>query len=413
MTTTAPDTVLTETEARVLGLITEESIVRLTSELVAAGGENPGGTEAQTVSVLRAACETHGFVTTVTEVAAGRPNLVATLPGGTAVDGTAPGLMFLGHSDVVPAGEGWSRDPFDPVRVGDRLIGRGATDMKGGLAAIVLALAAIKQAGVTLAGPATLVCTVDEEDLGLGIRALVANTPTAGIGSWAACVVAEPTDLQTVIGCRGDAYIELTVQGKSAHSGRPSDGRNAISAASKIIALILADHARLQDNQDDLLGAGSWNVGRIEGGDGTSMVAADCRVWIDRRLMPGESPHEIVAALAAEVTAAGIDSDGITVSFEVTMDMPGFRTRAQDPIVAATVAATRLAGGESTINGWSAACDGGFIDRDFGIPTIVFGPGELNNQAHQIDESVSVTELLVAARTYALLCLRIVGEAAL
>lgn len=402
------ETGLSETEARVLALITEESIVELASALIAAAGENPGGTEDATVAVLCAACEEHGFATARTEVAPGRPNLVATLPGG-----TAPGLMFLGHSDVVPAGEGWSRDPFAPSRTGDRLIGRGSTDMKGGLAAIVLALAAIKEAGVTLAGPATLVCTVDEEDLGLGIRALTAAaTAAGGIGDFSACVVAEPTDLQTVIGCRGDAYIELTVQGKSAHSGRPADGRNAISAASKIIALILADHARLQASQDDLLGAGSWNVGRIEGGDGTSMVAAECRVWIDRRLMPGENPHEIVAALAAQVRAAGIDSNGITVNFEVTMEMPGFRTSALDPIVAQAVAATAQAGGgESTIGGWSAACDGGFIDREFGIPTIVFGPGDLNHQAHQIDESVSVTELVVAARVYALLCLRLVGEA--
>jgi acetylornithine deacetylase len=392
----------------VLSLITEESIVELTSALIAAAGENPGGTEGETVSVLHAACAAHGFATDITDVAPGRPNLVATLPGG-----SAPGLLFLGHSDVVPAGEGWSLDPFTPSRTGDRLIGRGATDMKGGLAAIVLALAAIKEADVTLAGPATLICTVDEEDLGLGIRALTKSAQPEGIGDFTACVVAEPTDLQTVIGCRGDAYIELTVQGRSAHSGRPSDGRNAISAASKIIALILADHARLQANQDALLGAGSWNIGRIEGGDGTSMVAADCRVWIDRRLMPGENAHEIVAALAAQVRHEKIDSDGIVVTFEVTMEMPGFRTGAQSSVVAATVAATAQAGGgESTIGGWSAACDGGFIDREFGIPTIVFGPGDLNHQAHQIDESVSVTELVVAARVYALLCLRLVGEAA-
>ncbi|TFD65333.1 M20 family metallopeptidase [Cryobacterium ruanii] len=407
MTRTATDAVLTESETRVLALLSEKRIVALASALIAAAGENPGGTEDATVAVLRAACDAHGIVTAETEVAPGRPNLVATLAGG-----AAPGLMFLGHSDVVPAGEGWSWDPFTPFRTGDRLFGRGSSDMKGGLAAIVLALAAIKEADVTLAGPATLFCTVDEEDLGLGIRALTAAaTAAAGIGSFTACVVAEPTGLQTVIGCRGDAYIELTVQGKSAHSGRPSDGRNAISAASKIIALILADHARLQASQDDLLGAGSWNVGRIEGGDGTSMVAADCRVWIDRRLMPGENPHEIVAALAAQVTAAGIDGGGITVTFEVTMEMPGFRTSALDPVVAQAVAATAQAGGgESTIGGWSAACDGGFIDREFGVSTIVFGPGDLNRQAHQIDESVSVTELLVAARVYALLCLRLVGE---
>jgi succinyl-diaminopimelate desuccinylase len=390
---------LTEAEEQVLSLITEDALVELTSALVAAGGENPGGTEHETVSVLHGACASHGFDVQVTEVAPGRPNLVATLDAG-----PGQGVMFLGHSDVVPAGDGWSRDPFAPERIGDRLYGRGSTDMKGGLAAVVVAMAALKEAGAELAGPVQLVCTVDEEDLGIGVRALTAGGPT---GEFAACVVAEPTDLETVIGCRGDSYLELTVTGKSAHSGRPADGRNAVDAASRIMGLIAEDHRRMQEDLDPLLGAGTWNIGRIEGGHGTSMVAAECRVWIDRRLMPGEDPQEIVAALSRQVSAAGIDTDGIAVDFQVTMEMPGFRTPADHPLVARAVTAVADAGGgTSAVGGWTAACDGGFIARDFGIPTIVLGPGGLNDQAHQVDESVSVAEIVAAARAYALICLR-------
>lgn len=393
---------LTETEARVLSLIDEDSLVNLTSALIAAGGENPGGTEQCTVNVLSRACEAYGLDVSTVEVAPGRPNLSATLPGG-----GRPGVMFLGHSDVVPAGDGWNHGPFNPVREGDRLYGRGSTDMKGGLAAVVLAMAALKNSGVTLSGPVRLACTVDEEDLGIGIRALTAAGPD---GNFDACVVAEPTDLETVIGCRGDSYIEMTVTGKSAHSGRPADGRNAISAAAKVIALVLEDHARLNSVQDELLGAGSWNIGTIDGGTGVSMVAARCRVGIDRRLMPDEDPEALVEELARRVRAAGIDEDGIAVSFEVTMAMPGFRTAAEHPLVDQSVKAIRDAGGgDSRIGGWTAACDGGFISRDFGIPTIVMGPGGLNDQAHQVNESVSVSELTAAARAYALICLRMLN----
>jgi acetylornithine deacetylase len=278
--------------------------------------------------------------------------------------------------------------------------------MKGGLAAVLIALKALKDAGAELPGNAALACTVDEEDLGIGIRAYTAAARADPSFPYAACVVAEPTDLETVVGCRGDSYIELKVTGKSAHSGRPADGRNAVDAAVKILELVRGDHTRLQADQDPLLGAGSWNIGLISGGTGTSMVAAKCGVSLDRRLMPDEDAHLILDKLRSQISEAGIDSDGISVEAEVTMEMPGFRTAATHPLVANSVAALADAGVSSTISGWTAACDGGFIARDLGIPAIVMGPGGLNDQAHQVNESVSIAELVAAARAYALMCLR-------
>lgn len=385
-------------EDAVLDLISESELVALAADLVAAGGENPGGTEAATVEVLVDFARSAGLDVSVLEVAPGRPNLTAVLPGG-----TEPGLLFLGHSDVVPAGEGWDRPPFEPYVRDGRLVGRGATDMKGGLAAVLVALRALRTAGVELPGPMGLACTVDEEDLGLGIRAY---TAAGGRFPYSACVVAEPTDLETVVACRGDSYLELTVTGRSAHSGRPADGRNAIDAAARILELVRQDHNRLQSSPDPLLGAGSWNAGLIRGGTGTSMVADSCSLSLDRRLMPGEDPQAILAALLAGIRAAGIDGDGIAVAAEVTMEMPGFRTSPDHPLVSGAVAALAEVGMDSAVTGWSAACDGGFIARDFGVPVIVLGPGGLNDQAHQVNESVSVAELVAAARAYALMCLR-------
>ncbi|GAB4097969.1 M20 family metallopeptidase [Sinomonas halotolerans] len=385
-------------EDRVLALITEDELVSLTEALVAAGGENPGGTEEATVAVLEAFCLGAGLETLAEEAAPGRPNLTAVLRGG-----DRPGLLFLGHSDVVPAGEGWDRPPFEPYVRDGRLFGRGATDMKGGLAAVAVALKALKAAGVDLPGDITLACTVDEEDLGIGIRAYT----RAHLGErFSGCVVAEPTDLGTVVGCRGDSYIDVTVHGRSAHSGRPADGLNAIDAAARIIALVREDHERLQQDQDALLGAGSWNVGLIEGGTGTSMVAGECRLSLDRRLMPDDNAARILESLRERIAEAGLERDGFAVSAAVTMEMPGFRTPEDHPLVADAVAALSDCGVASGIGGWTAACDGGFIARDFGVPTIVMGPGGLNDQAHQVNESVSIAELVAAARAYALLCLR-------
>lgn len=388
-------------EDRVLGLISEADLVALTTALVAAGGENPGGTEEATVQVLTEFSRAAGLDVATETVAEGRPNFTAVLPGG-----SMPGMLFLGHSDVVPAGTGWERPPFEPYIRDGRLFGRGSTDMKGGLAAVLIALKALKAAGIELPFNAALACTVDEEDLGIGIRAYTASAAADPAFSYSACVVAEPTDLETVIGCRGDSYIELKVTGKSAHSGRPADGRNAIDAAARILELVRKDHALLQEKQDPLLGAGTWNIGLIQGGTGTSMVAAECTVSLDRRLMPHDDAQQILDRLLAQVREAGIDTDGISVSARVTMEMPGFRTPEDHPLVSNSVAALADAGVDSAIRGWTAACDGGFVVRDLGVPAIVMGPGGLNDQAHQVNESVSIAEIVAAARAYALLCLR-------
>jgi acetylornithine deacetylase len=392
-------------EEKVLDLISEADLVTLTTALVAAAGENPGGTEEATVEVLKSFSRGAGLEVSTQAVVPGRPNFTAVLPGG-----ARPGLLFLGHSDVVPAGTGWERPAFEPYVRDGRLFGRGSTDMKGGLAAVLIALKALKDAGAELPGTAALACTVDEEDLGIGIRAYTQAALANSGYSYSGCVVAEPTDLETVIGCRGDSYIELKVSGKSAHSGRPTDGRNAIDAAARILDVVRADNARLQLDQDPLLGAGSWNTGLIRGGTGTSMVAAECTVSLDRRLLPDDDAQLILDRLRGQISDAGIDTDGISVEAEVTMVMPGFRTAGDHPLVANCVAALADAGVNSAVTGWTAACDGGFIARDLGIPAIVMGPGGLNDQAHQVNESVSIAELVAAARAYALMCLRHVAN---
>ncbi|MXP19818.1 ArgE/DapE family deacylase [Gordonia sp. HNM0687] len=395
---------LSEAEAGVLSHINADTVAMLTASLVEASSENPGGTEAAAVDVLEKACRSAGFSVTTREVAPGRPNLVATMAAG---DG--PGLMLLGHSDVVPAGPGWSADPYRARYADGRLYGRGATDMKGGLAAAVVAMQALSHAaayGAELTGPVQLVCTVDEEEHGIGVRDFVAQQPDH---EFAGCIVAEPTELEVVRGCRGASYIEIDITGHAAHSGRPADGRSAINAAASIIDLIRFDHEQLAMTADDLLGSGTWNVGTIAGGQGISVVAPTCNLGIDRRLMPDEDAHRIAAELRQAISQDGIDTDGVSVDVRVTMEMPGFATDESHPLVSTTVGAITDAGATTSVGGWSAACDGGFVSRDLGIPSIVCGPGEIHSQAHQPDESVAIADLETAARAYALTALRLLS----
>jgi acetylornithine deacetylase len=392
---------LTDDERRVLDRIEEGELVELTRRLVRAPGQNPPGEEAATAAALAEACRGHGLAVEVADVAPGRPNLRAVVEGG-----AGPSLLLLGHTDVVPVGDGWTVDPFGGEVRDGRLYGRGSTDMKGGLAACVVAMAALRRAGVALSGPVEVAALVDEEEHGLGIRRYVAENAR----TYAACVVAEPTDLQTIIAARGDAYLDIVVHGLAAHSGRPDDGRNAIYGAAAVIRSLQRWHAELAHAAHPLVGPSSWSVGLVSGGQGTSTVPAECRISADRRLQPGESAAQVLEELRARVEELRLERQGLRVDVAMSMDMPGFETPSDHPVVVCADQALRDVGGPGLpLGGWTAACDGGFVARDLDVPTLVLGPGSVNDQAHRPDESVGIAELVVAARAYALTAMRLLG----
>jgi acetylornithine deacetylase len=392
---------LSAQEEGVLGLIDPRDVLALTQRLVQARGQNPPGEEAATAAVLTTECRERGLAVEVTPVAPGRPNVTAVLPGG---DG--PGLLLLGHTDVVPVGDGWSIDPFGSEVRDGRLYGRGSTDMKGGLAACVVAMEALRRAATRLSGPVELAALVDEEEHGAGIRHYIGTErpPYAG------CIIAEPTDLQTIIAARGDAYVDITVHGVAAHSGRPDDGRSAIYGAAAVISSLQEWHHELAAAAHPLVGPATWSVGLVSGGQGTSIVPAECRISADRRLLPGESAADVLESVRERLAGLALTDDGMRVDVTMPMDMPGFETEADHPLVRAVDSAVAAAGGPGLpLGGWTAACDGGFVARDLGAPTVVLGPGSVNEQAHRADESVGVDELVTAARAYALAVLRVLG----
>ncbi|MGH3458125.1 M20 family metallopeptidase [Aeromicrobium sp.] len=393
---------LTDLERQVLGLVEESVLVALTQDLVRVPGENPPGEEAATAAVLATAAESCGLTVESDEAAPDRPNLIVTLAGG---DGA--GLLLLGHTDVVPVGTAWSGDPFSGDLRDGRIHGRGSTDMKGGLAACLVAMDAVRRAGVEPRGPVLLAALVDEEDTGLGIRHHMAHgsmPPLAG------CIVAEPTDLQTVIAARGDSYLDYRVRGRAAHAGSPSDGRNAITGASRIIADLQQWHESLAAEAHPLAGPATVSVGTISGGQGTSIVAAECHLTADRRLLPHEAPDAVLAEAQTRLDALDLARDDLDADLTMAMAMPGFATGADEPWVRSVDAALADAGGPGLpLGGWTAACDGGFV-AERGIPVVVLGPGSVSEQAHRADESVAVDELVTAARAYALSILRLPPE---
>ena len=394
------DVPLTSAERAVLDKIDEDHLVELARSLLRAKGQNPPGEEAAMVALLAGAAAELGLDVCEVPVQPGRNNLRMTLAGG-----AGPGLLMLGHTDVVPVGEGWTKDPFGGVIENGRIYGRGASDMKGGLAASLSAMAALR--GTELTGPVELAALVDEEETGIGIRAYVNSAPAP---SFLGCVTAEPTDLQTIIGARGASYLRVDVHGTAAHAGSPGDGANAIYGAAAVVAEIERLHAELADHPQPLLGPATWSVGQIQGGSGASVVPAECVLVADRRLLPGESAAAVLDDLRSRVDGLRLADRGLTVEVSMPMEMPAFETPADSPLARTVGAAVADAGGPTLPpGGWTAACDGGFVARDLGVPVVVVGPGSVAEQAHRPDESVAIEELITAARAYALTALRLLG----
>ena len=386
-------------EQAVLDKIDEHALVTLTRSLLRATGENPPGEEAATVEVLAAAAAELGLDVSETPVRPGRKNLRITLAGG-----PGPGLLLLGHTDVVPVGEGWTKDPFGGAVENGRIYGRGASDMKGGLAASLAAMAALRGAG--LSGPVELAALVDEEETGAGIRAYVESVNAHFLG----CVTVEPTDLQTVVGARGASYLRVEIHGIACHAGNPDDGANAIYGAAAIVAEIERMHRELAQRPHPLLGPATWSVGQIHGGTSGSIVPAACVVVADRRLLPRESTATVLDDVRERVAGLWLGDRGLTVDITMPMEMPAFETPSDSPLAATVDAALADAGGPGLpAGGWTAACDGGFVARDVGVPVVVLGPGSVSTQAHRPDESVAIEELVIAARTYTLSALRLLG----
>ncbi|MFF0271196.1 M20 family metallopeptidase [Kribbella sp. NPDC004536] len=392
---------LTPAEQEVLERIDEELLVRITRELLRAPGQNPPGEEAATVAVLAAAGRELDLDVVTVPVEPGRDNVSVTLAGG-----NGPGLLLLGHTDVVPVGDGWTVEPYGGLVRDGRIYGRGASDMKGGLAAALAALAALR--GSALSGSVELVAVVDEEETGKGIRAYIESAEHQYVG----CVTAEPTELQTIVAARGDSYLQVAVHGRASHAGNPDGGANAIYGAAAVIAEIERLHGELAQAPHPLLGPATWSVGQINGGTGGSIVPADCVVVADRRLLPGESPAEVLADLERRVAALRLEDRGLTVELSMPMEMPAFETPEDHELVRVTEGARFDAGGPPMpLAGWTAACDGGYVARDLGVPVVVLGPGSVTTQAHRADESVAIAELVTAARAYALIALRLLGAA--
>ncbi len=324
------------------------------------------------------------------EVLPGRPNVVARLNGRSA----RRTLLWEGHLDTVQA-DGMSVAPFAPVLRDGRLHGRGAVDDKGCLAAFLLALQALARDPAPV--DVVFVAAIDEEYQFRGIRHFLQGGERAHGG-----VAGEPTGLRVVSACKGCVRWEIEVIGRAAHSSRPEEGIDAIAVATELaVHLRHALGPRLAARAHPMLGRPSMVCSVIEGGEGLNTVPARCRMKFDRRTLPDETGDAAWREIEAEVGrfAATLGGEARIVMHPPFIDSLAMEVDPETAIVAAARAACRDEGLDDAILGVAFGSDATKMTAA-GIPTIVFGPGSID-QAHTADEFVEVAEVARAARMLA------------
>ncbi|WGD32205.1 M20 family metallopeptidase [Ancylobacter sp. WKF20] len=366
-------------------------MTRALADLVAIRSENPVGREIEVAHYIRDMLAPLGFEVSLDEYKPGRVNVEARL-----VNGPGPVFAFNTHMDVVPAGDGWSSDPFVLRAADGKLFGRGACDCKGPLAAMLEAVRLLAADRASWSGTLLAVFVADEEVASEGAKLYASRKPTIDFA-----VVGEPTSNTVYSAHKGSLRPLVRVLGVPAHSGSPHLGENAVLRAGQLLALVAESHeSDVRHRTHPLVGGASLTVTRIHGGHADNVLPGACDLLLDRRLVPGEDEAAVKADIAALLTEAHRRFGLRAEILEWKPTTGGATETAPDrPIVQASLAACRAHGiSEAGPFGFQGACDLVHF-RSTGAEGVVIGPGSLS-VAHKADEFVPVDEFELSALIY-------------
>jgi len=405
-----------------------DEIVRYTADLVRIPTVNPpGDAYGDCARFIGEDMRRRGFE--VEYIAAeGRPEHTARYPRvnvvGTRRGGPGPVVHLNGHFDVVPAGAGWTVDPFAGVVRDGRIYGRGVCDMKAGLAAALFAAEAIERAGAPLPGAIEISGTVDEESGGFAGVAYLAERGRIARGRTDYVIIPEPLNVDRIcVGHRGVYWFEVTTRGRIAHGSMPFHGVSAIDHMTAVMAQIdgelmprIAERTTAMPVIPDGARHATLNINGISGGqpvDGiqTPCVADLCRAVFDRRFLIEEGFDATRAEIAALVKRAETLAPGITFDLRDLMIVHPTRTPDDSPVIGALDRAIRdVLGRPSEIVASPGTYDQKHVARIAGVPhCVAYGPGILD-LAHQPDEWCAIADLVDATKVIALATLDLLGH---
>jgi acetylornithine deacetylase/succinyl-diaminopimelate desuccinylase family protein len=373
--------------------INPDDVRDLLTRLIRSRSLNPPGDVRECAGLIAGELRERNLPAEILEEKPGVANVVSLLQG----QAGGKTMVWNGHFDVVPPGENWEFDPFGGEFRDGYIYGRGSSDMKSGLAAMIVALDALKKAQAPFKGRIVFQAVGDEETGSEGGTMLMIRKKIGAEAAFA--IVSEPTNLQISIGNRGLRWIEVTVKGRASHAGRPHLGANALQAAARMISGLekldfKARHPLFE------IPTPSLSVTMMQAGTKINIIPERCTFAIDRRMIPGET-SETVRREIEEVVRQNL-STGISAEIRITHE--GWEPYALDPassLVAGLSRAVQEVVGEAPrLKGKAGCTDASHLVHKAGIPTVCFGPG-LEDTAHTANERVALEKVAQAARIYA------------
>ena len=373
-----------------LNQIEDIEVVNLCRDLVRFRSVNPPGDELEIAEYVASFLRDAGLTVEIVPHSPTRASLVARLSG----SGARPALVYCGHLDVVPIGaEEWKHDPFSGDVVGGKLWGRGSSDMKSGLAAMMIAAQVLASAGLPLKGDLVLALTADEEVDGLGAIVLADRHDLAPAQ---ALVIPESTGNGICVAEKGQLWMRLTTYGKATHGSTPHLGQNAITMMMALLSEL--DQLQIPHERHPLVGGFTRSFGTIHGGLSINIVPERCVVTVDQRTVPGQDHSAVVSQVQTLVNDLSQRVPGFQASVEVISDLPPVATPADDPAVRrfGRVVAT-VTGERPEPRGVPYATDAASLAPMLQAPLIICGPGS-PDLAHQPNECVEIERLSDATK---------------
>jgi succinyl-diaminopimelate desuccinylase len=408
---------ISDQEQRLVNSIDRDELVELTRDLVRIDSvirPDTGNTESKAVEFIAAWIRRElGIEPLVEEVEAGRQNIIAT------VDSGSPGavLMLEGHTDVVSEGDrrSWDHDPFAAEIAENRIYGRGACDMKGGVAVALLTAKAFHASGVPFAGKIRLGLVCDEEGMMIGIKDFIRKGHADDV---TAALVPEPEENQLCISMKGAMRAIVRIHGKMAHGCMPLTGINPNTRLARTILAFeeLESAEKKRCGEDPYLGWPSITFTVIQAPPAgepaqLNVMPAEAIGYVDIRTTPAQDHEQLRKKLRKIPADLGKQDKDYHAEIEFIEDRPVAAIEKDEPVVTCSDSAYRdVTGKEPVYNGVPGATDGTFLHAWKGIPCLVNGPGP-RHIPHQKDEYIEIDELVEAARVYVVAAHRFLSSA--
>ena len=383
-------------------MVDRDFVWRLAQELVRIDSSDPGAYEGEIERYIKELIESQvagldcpaldALQIEELEVLPGRRNLMVTVPG----LGDEPRLVYICHMDTVTLGDGWDAGtpPLGAIVRDDKLYGRGACDMKGGLAcaiaALVHTLERVAACGELPRRGFSLICSVDEEDFMHGSEAAIA---AGWVGSHEWVLDTEPTDGQIQVAHKGRTWFEIERTGVTAHASQPWKGADAVAAMAEVVCSLRHAFAELPLHEE--LGPSTITFGQIEGGYRPYVVPNHAKVWVDMRLTPPTDTAAATRMVEQAIAAAKAAVPGCHGSYTVTGDRPAIERDPGSPLLAALKhAADEVTGADTTVGFFTGYTDTAVIAGKTGNRNCMsYGPGSLA-LAHKPNEHVPHADIV-------------------